>query len=168
MKRFLERSFPPGYGCKTELTAIFITLGAGVLISLFSFLSAFFAARRTLYIRRGAELILDESSVMPDFVYILGDKLLILLILAALIFVLATMIHYAYYQNGSRSIYLMRRLPNRFELHRRCLVVPLISALVFVLIAAFLLLIYYAVYMRFTPEVCLTPNQWQKLGRVFQ
>ena len=168
MKSFLDRSFPTGYGYKTELKVVLIALVTGSLISLIRFNGAYSFERQALYMRRGTELILDESRVIPDFVIILGDKLYILLILAALVFILASGIHYAYHHNGSKSIYLMRRLPGRFELHRRCLLIPLISALVFILAAALLLLVYYLIYMNSTPEACLAPNQWQKLWRVYK
>jgi len=165
MKNFLERSYPMGYNYKTELKVLLTMLAAGVLISFFRFISAYSLEILALYINRGAELILDESRVMPDFVYILGDKLLILLILAAFTFVLASCIHYAYHRYGSKSIYLMRRLPNRFELHRRCLSIPLIFSFIILLAAALLLLICYSIYTISTPEACLTPNQWQKIWR---
>jgi len=168
MKNFLERNFPPGYSYASELKAVFSGIAIAVLISLLSFWGAYSAEIQSLYRPVGADLILDETRIMPDFVYILSDNLLILLILSAFIFILVSLVHYAYYQSGSRSIYLMRRLPNRFELHKRALLIPLISALLAVLLAVLLLIIYYAVYMLWTPQACLTPNQWQKIWRVFQ
>ena len=63
------------------------------------------------------------------------------------------------------SIYLMRRLPDRWELHRRCLVFPF-AGLVLCVAAAFLTVVLcYACYMIATPEICLTPGQWQKYWR---
>ena len=170
MKRFLERSFPPGYWYKAELKITLITLVDMALISLFGFLNAYSSARQSLFMQMGTDLILDESRTMPDFTALLGNKLNLVLIPAALIFVIAIVLHYAYHQSGSRSIYLMRRLPDRFELHRRCLLIPLITVLTFILVAALLFFIYYAIYMNFTPSVCLTPNQWEKikLWRGFQ
>jgi len=163
MSRFLKRSFPPGFSYKPELKAASFALGCSAFICFIGFFTDYSALRRFLYIRIGTDIILDESRVMEDFVYILGGRLNVLLILAALIPIIAAVSHYAYYHNGSKSIYLMRRLPNRFELHRQCLLMPLIYALVFVLAAAAMLLICYAIYMGLTPEACLTPNQWRKI-----
>ena len=165
MNSFLKRSYPPGFNYQSELKAVFNTLVASIIISLSRFVGAYSSQRQSLYIRIGTDRFLDESRVMPDFVYVLGDKLNILLILAALALMIASAVHYAYYHTGSKSIYLMRRLPNRFELYKRCLLMPLIYALVFLLAAAALLLICYAAYMSMTPEACLSPNQWQKLWR---
>ena len=163
MNRFLQRSFPPGYRYKNEIMVSIGVFAGGVLNSSIGFISEYSAAKQSLYIRIGTDAILDESRVMPDFAYILGGKLNYIFILAALALIIPSAIHYAFYHSGSKSIYLMRRLPNRFELYRRCLLMPLIYTLAYMLAAAALLLIFYAVYMNGTPEACLTPNQWQKI-----
>jgi len=72
---------------------------------------------------------------------------------------------YRYYHQDSKSIYLMRRLPDRAELHRSCLVQPLLRVALVLVVMAVLLLIFYTVYMNQVPEECLQPNQWQKLWR---
>ena len=167
MNRFLERNLPPGYRYKNELALSLAVFISGALNSILGYFREYSAARRSLYIFMVADSILDESRVMPDFIHILGDRLNILFILAALAFIIPSAIHYAYHHTGSKSIYLMRRLPKRSELHRRCLLIPLIYALVYVFVAAALLLIYYAVYIHRTPQACLTPNQWQKIWREF-
>ena len=38
-------------------------------------------------------------------------------------------VHYRSYYNPVKSIYVMKRLPNRWELHRRCLTFPILYAL---------------------------------------
>ena len=83
----------------------------------------------------------------------------------SLCLVLLAAYHYAYHRQGSKSIYLMRRLPSKLELHRRCLTLPIAGILIALLTAFLLLLIYYAVYMNVTPAECLMPGQWQKLWR---
>ncbi|MCC8123342.1 MAG: hypothetical protein LIO58_07365 [Oscillospiraceae bacterium] len=169
MKRFLEHNVPPGYRYQTECAVVSMVLATCVLISLAGFLSAFEKERRALYVWawQSEEWVLGEGKMMPDFAAILGNQLLVLIVVAALVFAAASLMHYAYYHSGSKSIYLMRRLPNRFELHRRCLLMSLLSALVFVLVALVLLVIYFAIYMTVTPEVCLMPDQWQKIWSVF-
>ena len=72
---------------------------------------------------------------------------------------------YRYYHQDSKSIYLMRRLPDRAEWHRSCLVQPLLRIALVLVVMTVLLLIFYAVYMNRVPEECLQPNQWQKLWR---
>lgn len=75
--------------------------------------------------------------------------------------------HYAYHYQGSRSIYLMRRLPSRWELWRRCLALPAAGAVCALLLAALLLLCYFGLYLLLTPRPCLQPGQWAGLGRYF-
>ena len=116
----------------------------------------------------GGEMTLIEGAIMPDFVNILGNNLLQHVIFGILAFIFASAIHYAYYRADSKSIYLMRRLPNSFELHRRCLLLPALYAVDFLLMGAVLLFIYYAIYMISTPEAALMPGQWQRLWSVFR
>lgn len=55
--------------------------------------------------------------------------------------------NYYYHYIESKSIYLMRRLSSGGELHRRCLVFPVLVALVSLGIAFLLLCAYYKIYM---------------------
>ena len=43
-------------------------------------------------------------------------------------------VHYRSYYNPVKSIYVMKRLPNRWELHRRCLTFPILYALLALLV----------------------------------
>ena len=102
---------------------------------------------------------------MPDFVEILGKGLLGFLIVSTLMIAAAVM-HYLYHFHESKSIYTMWRLPNRWELHRRCLTLPAVGLAISAVAAMLFLLLFYAVYMNITPDVCLTPGQWQKIWSV--
>ena len=65
---------------------------------------------------------------------------------------------------GSRSIYLMRRLPQRWELARRCLGEPalyLAGSFIIYLLTGVTCFIYY--WFR-TPAGCLPPNVWAWIG----
>lgn len=64
---------------------------------------------------------------------------------------------------GAKSIYLMGRLPDRWELHRRCLTLPLGWLLSAVLLPVLTLLVYYGIYYLITPAACLRPGQLAKL-----
>jgi uncharacterized membrane protein YqhA len=89
-----------------------------------------------------------------------GFLILALCMLALIVY------HYAYHYQGSKSIYLMKRLPNRWEMHRRCITLPLLAALICLIAAIAFLLIYFGIYMVFTPKECLTLGQWQKIWSV--
>lgn len=62
---------------------------------------------------------------------------------------------YLYHWKDTRSIYLMRRLPDKWDLHRRCWGRPLIYTAGSIALAAVILLFYFAIYLVFTPAECL-------------
>ncbi len=106
--------------------------------------------------------ILIEGAKMPDYIDILGSSLIGFFIIS-LASVGLLGYHYLYHYQDSKSIYLMRRLPNRFELLKRCISLPVAIILTSLVISFLLLLIYYVIYLIATPDICLTPNQWQKI-----
>ena len=118
-----SRYVPPGFGLKRELK--FFTAGATcAFVWSLAFFFRLYQARKGLYILEGAEWILSPEAQMPDFVEILDSSLAGFGVVAASA-VPWILLHYLYHWQGSRSIYLMRRLPDSWELHRRCLTVPL-------------------------------------------
>lgn len=163
MKNKLSHYTPPGYSLTAESNIYILGMLFSTLFS-FTFLYKLFDKIAELYEPYPNQNQLIPGAVMPDFIEILDDSLIgfILLAFCILIFIV---VRYAYYYQGSKSIYLMHRLPNRYERHHRCITLP-VSAAVSCLIAAFiLLLIYYLIYIAATPKVCLTPDQWQKIWR---
>ena len=72
---------------------------------------------------------------------------------------------------GSRSDYLLRRLPDRRELARRAYALPLLLILATLGTMVLALAVYYAVYLALTPPECLQPNQlgklWDNFGYLF-
>lgn len=68
--------------------------------------------------------------------------------------------HYAYHYQGSKSIYLMRRLPDGRELHRRCWTLPLLAAAASIGLALVNLAVYFALYMLVLPEAVRPGSLW--------
>jgi len=164
MKIDWERYVPPGINHKKEREWII----AGLVISLIcsmGFLLSYIENYRALFWELDGEKGIIKGALMPDFVGLLNSRLYGFPVLA-LCMVAVFLYHYLYHYQGSKSIYLMKRLPDRFELWRRCLTLPLAAALLSMVIAAALMLLYFGIYMYFTPDVCLTPNQWEKTGSV--
>lgn len=165
MKRRLdmERLSPAGYNMRMELKYFAGGLIVSFVYSL-NYVFRFLSARRSLYyyLRTTGEWVLREGAVMKDFAALLGSSLLLFRVLA-LCMALTAALHYAYHRRGSRSDYLMRRLPDRWEMHRRCLTIPVCTALISLTAWFALLLIYYGLYMLATPGQCLAPGQWAKL-----
>ncbi len=164
MRHKLQNYVPAGLNFRFQIKWIGIGLLISFLYSL-SFIINYLNARNALFIWDGAKRVLDRSAVMPDFIVILGHSLSAFLILA--IGALAIIAyHYAYHYMGSKSIYLMRRLPSRLELWRRCVTVPVLASVVCLSDALILLVIFLGIYMILTPRPCLMPDQWQTTWRV--
>ena len=157
---------PPGISLSGEARFFAAGLICAVLYSL-RFVLAYVNARGELFEtnRLTRERVLIDGAVMPDFSEVLDGALLGFAVLAFCM-LFAAVYHYQTHFHGSRSIYLMCRLPDRWELHRRCLAVPVLGGLSCAVVSFLLLLIYFAVYQLATPQECLTPHQWQKLWSV--
>ena len=165
MKLDLSRHAPPGYDLRAEKGLFIAGMVLSILYSLFAFGNRFSNHLAELYWINGSTKTLKDGAIMPDFVEILDRSLLGFQIVCA-IMIAAAVMHYVYHYHESKSIYTMRRLPSRWELHRRCLTLPVVGILLAVLAAFLVLLICYASYMITTPDVCLTPDQWQKIWSV--
>lgn len=124
-------------------------LAMGVLWSL-GFLFRFADAKRDLYFTNGKW----TGQPIRPFWEVIGNAYLLLGILALVMAAVAVMFYFYHYE-GSRSIYTMKRLPNPWELWRRCLAVPLCTIVLCAVLALLLLGIYYLVYLRCTPAGCL-------------
>ena len=165
MKIDLSRHAPLGFRVQEEAKGFLGGCFGATAFSLITFIAKFSDALDRLYYKNGENRTLIPGAIMPDFTEILDRSLWGFLV--AIIAALALIgVHYACHYQDSKSIYTMRRLPNRWELHRRCLTLPLLAAAVYLILAFVILLIFYAVYMNLTPDVCLTPGQWQKIWSV--
>lgn len=161
MKRLdLSRYAPVGYPTRGHLwAAALMALSEGIdgLVFLTQWSNAKWRLDVGGYLAQGA--------IMKDFAVLIRPLLAACPLLAVIYFVLFTAMHYAYHYGATKSVYTMRRLPDRFELHRRCLTLPLAFALGILAFGFLLLLINYWVYMRFTPAECIAPGQWTKIWR---
>ena len=62
---------------------------------------------------------------------------------------------YFYHYQDSRSIYTMKRLPDRWELWRRCLTLPFWTVIISGVLVLLLTGVYYLIYLKCTPAGCL-------------
>lgn len=164
MKRLdLDKYSPAGYDWRQELKYFAGGLISALLYSL-GFLYRLGNARNLLYITSPltGKRVLREGMLMQDFAELLGRSLLAFPLVALMMAVFGAL-HYAYHRRGARSDYTMRRLPDRWELHRRCLTIPACAVLICLIAGFLMLLVYYGIYMLATPPECLTPGQWAKL-----
>ncbi|MGN1415155.1 MAG: hypothetical protein ACI4WY_13005 [Anaerovoracaceae bacterium] len=167
-KKFIEkweRYAPPGADVGKQINRFSGQILLVVFYALGCFLLRYLTARSNLYYYTGGQHILRPDAVMPDFTEMTAHMFLFHIILF-LILLGRIAGNYASFYRGSKSIYLMKRLPDPMERHRRCLTLPLAGIAVIVLTAITALLISFMVYLLFTPAACMTPGQWQKLWSV--
>lgn len=163
--KFLIQNAPPGVNIQARFNYYMTGLVLSTLWSL-GFLFKYSDAYHRLYsITASGVRYLRGDAMMPDFMEILGGSLLGFPSIA-LVLMIVIVLNYASFHQGSKSIYLMKRLPDRFELHRRCILLPAVGMAGSLAAAGILLMIYFAVYMLVTPDRCLPPEQWQKIWSV--
>ena len=157
-----EKWVPVGISAARERWWLLSGIGIPLLMGV-GFLLRYSNACQYLYRMVNGRRELIDGAKIPDFIELLRPMPALSLTGGALVMLGLLMYHWLYHYQGSRSIYLMRRLPRRFELTRRCLTVPLVEALVCLAVTLVLVLLFYWLYHSVTPDVCLRPRQWQKL-----
>lgn len=156
MKKFdWNRSLPAGIRWEEVRQKISLGLGFAGVWSL-GILYRYLVIRSSLfYTSPAGKVEIFHDARMPAF-----DSLVYGLPLAGFgcyfgAMLLAVGYFYLYHRMGSMSVYLMRRLPNRWELHRRCWTVPVLGALAGLVLLGMLLGVYYLIYRFCTPAQCL-------------
>lgn len=154
-----NRWVPMGADGKKEAQWIGFCLGVGAFSAVLNFLTQYSDALEKLYWNTPAPLAGAERSpipgaVMTPFAELLPGCEMVFVLTVALMPLLAA-VHYAGHWRGSKSIYLMRRLPNRWELHRRCLTIPAMGAVSALSLLGLLGIVFYIVYLLCTPAQCL-------------
>ncbi|MBQ9720214.1 MAG: hypothetical protein IJV64_05915 [Oscillospiraceae bacterium] len=97
--------------------------------------------------------------IEPFFLYYFGTwwfaSVLVMLPVSVIVTLLwlavKTLSHYRFYRRGARADYTMRRLPDRWEYHRRALALPLFGLIGTVLVYLVVLALCIAVYYLVTP-----------------
>ncbi len=159
-----DRLFPPGLERSRELTLFCWGYVLSLIFSLSYYIHLSDAVNQ-LYRYNGRVKYIPEGRLMPDFYTLIRSSFAGFWIVCIMMLVFAGL-HYTYHRQGTKSIYLMLRLPKRWELHRRCLTMPLVGIGICLVSAFIVLLIFYASYMLATPEQCLVPGQWENLWSV--
>ena len=114
--------------------------------------------------RLESTMVFYRYDQMPDFYRLLDGNFLGFGVVA--LYCIGTVaFRFWYYYQGSKSIYLMRRLPDRSVLVRSGVEMPLKRILLSLAVMAGMVVLFYMVYWIATPEQYLQPDQWQKLWR---
>ena len=156
---------PPGESLEGSGRCLFGLVGIALVENLVTFVLRFSAALSQLYVNRNGVKTLVQGARMPDMEELMQGSLVVVWFFPALAIVVAAS-YYASFHQGSKSIYLMKRLENPWELHRRCLTVPGIILLAGVATMVALLARDWTLYRFIPPEACLGAahiNIWRAL-----
>lgn len=161
MKRFMIDHVPLGVNLLNE--CMWILFGWGFSI-VFSFIRFYAVLGRNINMLERWENEIVRTHMMPDFSKILFGSMAGFWVMIGCMGALAAY-HYYYHYNGSKSIYLMKRIVNPLELHRRCLALPVLVTGITLVIMFLLVCAYYRLYMAAVPGKFLAPGQWEKIWR---
>jgi len=134
----------------TETRNNLITALAAASVWSMGFLLRFSEAKQELFFRNGKR----TGFPIAPFHELVGNAWLFFGILA-LSMVFTVVYFYFYHYQDSRSIYTMKRLPDRWELWRRCLTLPFWTVILSGGLVLLLTGVYYLIYLKCTPAGCL-------------
>jgi len=160
--RWIRSFAPPGLDTDGEIRGLIGGLVLALCLS-FSFIGKYNDAYSELYrwyngkYKLSGEMMIDFAELIEGCLG--GFYLLCFVCLATVVW------HYLYYYQGSKSIYLMKRLPNRMEIHKRAWTLPLLGIGITLLAAFLVMLLYFWIYLLVTPQECIAPGQWQRIWR---
>lgn len=160
----LSRLFPMGWPWQNEIMLTAAALGLSALSALALFLSRFTPALDDLYQRAyGQEPVLIPGRLVPPYPQVLGNALLGFG-LVALCLILLPIGHFLWHRWGARSDYLMRRLPRRQELAKRCVTGSALLLVITALTGLVIFWLFFLWYQAATPVGHLPPDVWARTG----
>lgn len=157
----IKKIIPVGIKSETEIWLFLSAIAVGIIRASLFFMT-YMREYNSLFAFEGGKKLLINSKFMPDFHIIVNGSFNGFLI-AIFLFLFLIIYHYSYHYKDSKSIYTMKRLPNKSELHIRCLTVPIIGITMSLIISVCLLLLFFHYYMTKTPSESLFPDQWERL-----
>ena len=151
---------PPGMSLSSEAGLFVIGIGASFVYSM-TYLARYIEAYAGLFETDPQIHVrsLRAGAVMPYFSDLFGNAWIGFLLLAVLVFFFAPL-HFAFYHRETKSIYVMKRLPNRYLLPTQCLSFSVLCAVVSLLCAVLVLLVSILIYWLATPDACIVGGQW--------
>ena len=152
--KWLEKYAPLGIDVDTEFGWYILGVVITTVHSIVQFFINYTNAINDLYTYRAGKRILIEGIIIQDFSGLTEDLFSFSTIICIVTF-LTTIYHYMYHYQGSKMMYLMKRLPDKWDLHRRCWTLPIVGTVLMAVWTIILKGIYYAVYILCTPSQCL-------------
>ncbi len=153
----MKNLFPVGFNYKKEMYWYLAIVVASIITALTD-LSSIFEAKRNLFYNG----IYTKGDMAPDFIKV-SDGHMFGFWLLMLFGVYMIYAHYKYHYQGTMSIYTMKRLKSKAELHVRCTVIPIVIIVLSFLMVVALKFLFFKVYMTILPAESIQPEQFEKL-----
>lgn len=165
--RWLAARVPAGFQPRSEfLKDLALTAGVSILY-LLVFAADCMNRRNDLYSWEGGMRVLTPGAVMDDFGACI--QLVRWVVVVMVLWALIQGINFClYHVQKTKSIYLMRRLPDRWEFARRCWSLPLMMVGLTLVTYGLLLGISWGIYALAAPRDCIAEGQWQRLWTVWR
>ncbi len=156
----IKKIIPVGMNANTEIFILISSFALSVCRALFFYLN-YRSSYNYLFEFRDGQKILNEAKTMRDFCTI-TEGCFDGFVISLFIFIFMIFFHYGYHYKDSKSIYTMKRLPQKKELHIRCITLPSVSIMLCITLSVLLISLFYHHYMTMTPTECMpSGNQWQ-------
>lgn len=156
-----ERLVPPGLDGLKEARRLLLAAAGALAWSIWAFVGP------CIQMRQRGDRDWTNQWAVPFFGSMLPTAELGFLLLALCMPLLAGA-HYFYHFHDGRSIYLMRRLPDRGELWRRCLTLPLTGLAAVLILALGLSVLYFWLYETYALIDTNSQGRWYwTLHRMF-
>lgn len=154
MMRDPGQFLPPGYVHTGERNMAGCLLGLAMALSMQFFARLHEAVEGLYYVDRTRGRILRPDAAAPPFLDLVWGYMG--LFLPLYLFLMGMMVyHYFYYHHETKSIYLMRRLPQGNILWKSCVQIPLLGMGTGAAVMVVLLLLYYGSYRILMPAEAL-------------
>lgn len=165
LKRFgkIQRLLPPNVDCENYLSGIAAVSLIALIFSVILFFTRLHDHLRLLFYYDNGEV----GRMMTPFGEVLGSSLVPIIILM-IVALMSSILLYASFYQGSRSIYLMHRLSDKRELRRCIWTIPLVWAASAFVLVILMFWVFYGAYHLMTPAEFLEDHQlmrlWQDLS----
>ena len=153
-----KRHLPMGWDWENTRDKLFVWHGLSAM-TLIGFLDGYIDARSLLYNLvpgpNGSSIreLVPTRTILPFRDLMVSTPLLGLWIFLAVMPILVWR-YYHYHTQDSMAVYTMRRLPDRWEYHRRCWTQPILSAIAELLLYAILVGLCWLLWYFATPVPC--------------
>lgn len=153
IKERIAKLYPPGYEWREELISAAVLLGLAFFIS-WQYLFRLGQMTQSFYYIYKGERFLRPDAAAKSFMELWRGSFLGFLL--PLVFLTAMAVwHYVCYWRGSKSIYVMRRLPKRGVVFGSCVMGPALCAALLAFAAAALWMLYLGLYWLTVPAECM-------------